>query len=111
MSTKTEYGKLVRDKIPEIIQANGDTCTVSVLSDDAYRVALQEKLQEETNELLTAAPQDRLGEMADIFAVLLAIVEADGYAKNDLFASAARKRQERGGFSQKLWLESTESPS
>lgn len=111
MTTKTTHGKLVRDKIPDIIQENGDTCIVSVLSENDYKAALQDKLHEEIQELAEAKQEDRLGEMADIFEVLLALAEADGYAKNDLFAAASKKRQSRGGFSERLWLESTESPS
>lgn len=107
---KIIYGKLVRDHIPETIESNGDTCEIRTLTIDEYKAALQAKLQEETAELLAASPEERLGEMADIFEVLLAIAEADGYAKNDLFRKASQKREERGAFEDRIWLESTTSP-
>ena len=30
------YNKLVRDRIPEIIEASGKTCLTATLSDEAY---------------------------------------------------------------------------
>lgn len=111
MGSATEYGKLVRDKIPDIIESNGDICISSVLPENAYKAALHEKLYEEADELLAAKQEDRLGELADIFEVLLAIAEADGYSKNDLFSAASQKRQSRGGFKNRIWLERTETPS
>ena len=33
---KTIYNKLVRDKIPEIIESSGKTCMTAILSDGEY---------------------------------------------------------------------------
>ena len=42
-----QYCKLVRDRIPEIIKADGKRCTFSVLSEDDYISYLDVKLNEE----------------------------------------------------------------
>ena len=47
MSKITRFNKLVRDRIPHIIQASGKHCTVEVLDGQAYLDALDAKLQEE----------------------------------------------------------------
>ena len=49
MPVKT-YHKLVRDRIPEIIEADGKTCVCETLSDEAYIRLLDQKLNEELAE-------------------------------------------------------------
>lgn len=44
------YNKLVRDKIPEIIEKDGKSCKTHILSNDEYIVALEVKLNEEVAE-------------------------------------------------------------
>ena len=44
------YNKLVRDKIPEIIEKSGKTCTVETLADEKYIAMLDAKLNEELAE-------------------------------------------------------------
>ena len=46
MKTKI-YNKLVRDKIPEIIESKGDSCIVGTLGENEYIKMLDEKLFEE----------------------------------------------------------------
>ncbi|WP_248959984.1 nucleoside triphosphate pyrophosphohydrolase [Sphaerisporangium perillae] len=67
------YGKLVRDRIPEIIEADGRTAKVRVLDESELVSALTAKLAEEAEELRQAEPDDRLGELADIYEVLAAL--------------------------------------
>ena len=44
------YHKLVRDRIPEIIESDGKQCVCEVLSSEEYLAQLDEKLQEELHE-------------------------------------------------------------
>ena len=44
------YNKLVRDKIPEIIEADGKTCKIEILSDAKYLEMIDAKLDEELAE-------------------------------------------------------------
>lgn len=70
-------GKLIRDRIPEIIAADDGTVTVRRLE---YIPALLSKLVEESNELVHAGSrQERLQEAADVYEVLTAIAQMDGY--------------------------------
>ena len=47
---KVTYHKLVRDRIPEIIEASGKTCSCRILPDSEYLEMLDEKLNEELSE-------------------------------------------------------------
>ncbi len=98
-------GKLVRDRIPEIIEASGRTPEVRVLEPAAYEQALLDKLLEEATELRDAAPDDRLEEAADVYEVLVAVAELIGVELRDIEDRAAFKRAERGGFRERLWLD------
>ena len=99
------YNKLVRDKIPEIIEADGKTCKTRILSDDEYIAALEAKLNEEVAEYQI---DKNLEEMADVLEVLRAICVARGYSLEELEALRAKKADERGGFAEKIFLESVE---
>ena len=99
------YNKLVRDKIPEIIEADGKTCKTRTLSKEEYIDALEAKLNEEVAEYQT---DKNLEEMADVLEVLQAICVARGYLLEELEALRAKKAGERGGFAEKIFLETVE---
>ena len=96
-------GKLVRDRIPEIIEASGRPAAVRVLDDEEYDAALLDKLVEEVDELRAAALEDRLEEAADVYEVLLAILDRISLDAAHLTAAADAKRRSRGGFAKRLW--------
>lgn len=54
------YHKLVRDKIPQIIEAAGKTCTCSVLSEEEYLTFLDTKLNEELAEYQESSALEEL---------------------------------------------------
>ena len=99
------YNKLVRDKIPEIIEADGKACKTRILSDDEYIAALEAKLNEEVAEYRA---DNSLEEMADVLEVLQAICVARQYSLEELEALRAKKANERGGFADKIFLEYVE---
>jgi predicted house-cleaning noncanonical NTP pyrophosphatase (MazG superfamily) len=96
-----EYNKLVRDKIPEIIQSNGDACVVRVLNDDEYKMRLKMKLMEEVLEYQESGAAE---ELADVCEVILALAQADGVSPDALEALRAQKAEQRGAFHQRLLL-------
>lgn len=98
-------GKLIRDRIPDIIVMSGRAANVKRLGDKAYRAALLDKLMEEAAELRQAENATAvLEEAADVLEVLISIVGLRGHALDDLLNTAAMKRAERGGFRDRLWL-------
>ena len=48
------YNKLVRDRIPDIIFSNNETPVTRILNDAEYKKALEEKLYEEYEEVLSS---------------------------------------------------------
>lgn len=98
-------GKLVRDRIPEIIEAEGDTPDFRVLDESGYEAALPDKLAEEAAELRDATPDGRLEEAADVYEVLLVVADHLGVNLDDVAKRADAKRAERGAFERRLWLE------
>ena len=96
-----KYNKLVRDKIPEIIETSGKTCVTEILSDEEYLKMVDAKLDEE----LAEYHQDQnLEELADLTEVIHAAVIARGYTLEDLERVRAEKYEKRGGFQKKICL-------
>lgn len=102
------YNKLVRDHIPTIIEAAGERPRVRVLSYEEWGAALRAKLQEEVSEYLE---NPCLDEMADIVEVLRALLIASASTWDQLETTRVNKRQERGGFDDRIWLISAEAGS
>ena len=100
MPVKT-YHKLVRDRIPEIIKADGKTCVYETLSDEAYIRLLDQKLNEELAEYQESKS---LEELADLLEVMQAVVRARGWTLDELEQVRADKAAERGGFAKKILL-------
>lgn len=100
-------GKLIRDKIPDIIRKHGGNPVVTVLGETEYREALLAKLLEETTELRDAPASGIAEEIADVLEVLRALAHANGHEWQDIEKIADAKRAERGGFSGRIYLESS----
>lgn len=93
-------GKLVRDRIPEIIKKAGKKPIVEILSKEDYLVELDKKLNEEVAEY----QEDKsIEEMADVLEVLFLICEARGYSVEELVRVRDSKREERGGFRDRIY--------
>ena len=81
------YDKLVRDRIPEIIEKDGKRCEVEIVDDGKALEYLYKKLQEEVDELL----EDRnLEEIADVVEVLFAIAGKYGYSEEEVLEKIGR---------------------
>ncbi|MFS0556885.1 phosphoribosyl-ATP pyrophosphohydrolase [Brevibacillus sp. 179-C9.3 HS] len=103
------YNKLVRDKIPQIIESNGKQCSVRVLDDAKNDAALKIKMQEELNEFLEATePGQQMEELADLLEVVYAFVQNKGVGLEELERIRQEKYVERGGFQQRIFLQGVE---
>ena len=99
------HNKLVRDKIPEIIEKTGKVCHIHTLSNDEYLAELDRKLNEECAEYQA---DKSLEELADMLEVMYAIAEARGYSVEELEKVRAEKAEKRGAFIEKIYLESVD---
>ena len=97
------YHKLVRDRIPEIIEADGKACTWETLSQEEYLSLLDEKLNEELAEYQESKS---LEELADLLEVMQAVVRARGWTLEQLEQLRADKAARRGGFEKRILLTS-----
>lgn len=95
------YNKLVRDRIPAIIEADGKTCEIETLSDEDYLKMIDAKLDEELAEY---HKEQNLEELADLIEVIYAAANARGYSIEELDALRAKKAEKRGGFKEKILL-------
>lgn len=102
------YNKLVRDKIVDIINNNGrdEVAIYRILSDDELKKELLKKLDEEFLELkdavLSGDNNSIIEECADLIEVIRAINNDD---LGSVIDRLEEKREKRGGFSKKLFLE------
>ena len=95
------YNKLVRDRIPEIIEASGNTCVTEILSDEDYLRMLDAKLDEELAEYHA---DQNIEELADLMEVIRACAVARGYSVEELEQVRAVKATKRGGFEKRILL-------
>ena len=100
-----KYNKLIRDKIPEIIETEGRTCKIETLSDEEYLIHLNEKLLEEANEYLESGEVE---ELADLEEVLRAILKAKNVDYESFEKIRTDKVEKRGAFDKKMLLKETD---
>jgi predicted house-cleaning noncanonical NTP pyrophosphatase (MazG superfamily) len=99
------YNKLVRDRIPEIIEKEGKTYKTVILDDNQFKSELRKKLKEEVQEYLDAQnEQEAVEELADALEVIHALAEAHGVSIEELEQVRKTKAKERGGFEEKIFL-------
>ena len=102
------YNKLVRDRIPEIIESSGKSCTTEILSAEDYLRMIDAKLDEELAEY---HKDQNIEELADLLEVIRAAAIARGYTLDDLERVRAKKAAKRGGFAKRILLKTVVDPS
>ena len=102
---RVDYHKLVRDQIPRIIEAGGGRPVTHVLDQARYLAALRAKLVGEAEEAQAAPDRQLRSELADVLEVVRALAAAHGLSWEGVVAEVTRKRSERGGFDQRIFLE------
>lgn len=97
--------KLVRDRISEIIAADGCQAAWHTAEDVEVILLLKEKLKEESKEFFDT---EEIDELADILEVVYALVDEEGFTRQDLMDAYERKHAHRGGFAKHIVLENAE---
>lgn len=117
---KTMYNKLVRDKVPNVIIGQNLSFKAHKCSDNEFIEALASKIVEEANEVKQAweasnvskseaKQNDLLSEMADLLEVFIAFAKANGVPASSLEKACSLKRAQKGGFSDRIFLEWVEA--
>ncbi len=100
-----KYYKLVRDRIPEIIEQSGAVCCTVILPESDYLYAIDDKLKEELGEYLK---EHSVEELADLMEVICAAALARGYTIEQLEQVRAEKAEKRGSFQKRIFLKDVE---
>ena len=95
------YNKAVRDRIPEIIKADGKECKFKVLPNEELLTELERKLGEEIEEYRRSGD---VMELVDVMEIVYKVAELKGFSADWFGLLRERKRAERGGFSENLFL-------
>lgn len=93
------YNKLVRDKIPEVLDSKGVFYEKRMASDEEYKKELLKKLMEEVQEFSEAGD---IEELADVIEVVEALKKLPEYSAVEQIQQD--KREEKGGFDMKIIL-------
>jgi predicted house-cleaning noncanonical NTP pyrophosphatase (MazG superfamily) len=99
------YNKLVRDKIPQIIESKGKKFSAKVLNNEDYIKYLKEKAYEELDEYCAAETDvEAVEELADLLEVIRALTNQHGFSIEEVEAVRKGKAGKRGGFQEKVFL-------
>lgn len=98
---RIDYDKLVRDRIPEIIESAGKKAVTRIAEDAEYLSYLRRKLSEEVDEYMASGDVE---ELADILEVISALGLQVGVPLSKLIDIADDKRRARGGFDGRVLL-------
>jgi predicted house-cleaning noncanonical NTP pyrophosphatase (MazG superfamily) len=102
MKNEKIYNKLVRDKIPEVIESSGKKFSSHIAGELEYKEELFKKVYEELEEFKENPSAE---EMADIFEVLEGLIKAYNIEMNDVFIVKEKKAKDRGAFEKRIVLE------
>jgi predicted house-cleaning noncanonical NTP pyrophosphatase (MazG superfamily) len=99
------YNKLVRDKIPQIIESKGKKFTTKVLNDEDSIKYLKVKAYEELDEYCAAKTDgEAVEELADLLEVIRSLAKHLGSSIEEVEAVRIDKAEKRGGFEEKVFL-------
>jgi len=99
------YNKLVRDRIPEIIENDGKKCSTKILDEESYLSELRKKVHEELQEYEEASSDiEAVEELADILELIHALAKTHNATIEEVERIRAEKAVKRGGFNDKIFL-------
>lgn len=96
-------GKLVRDKVPQLVREAGGSIETRTLDEREFDAALRNKLIEEAHEVADAPSDTVLEELGDALTVLEELATLHGHTLANVADAASAKRRTAGGFDQRLF--------
>lgn len=96
------YNKLVRDKVPEVLEQEGKKYVIQYAEKEKMLDLLKDKLKEEAREFFQ---DDSLEGLADIVEVVFSLANKLGYSEEEVLVKRTEKREEKGGFEEGIVLE------
>ena len=94
-----QYNKLVRDKIPDILDKKGVPFEKHIATQEEYKIELIKKLEEESKEFSEAGSPE---ELADVIEVVEALNKLPDYVGVEELRK--KKSEERGAFDLRIIL-------
>ena len=95
------YNKLVRDRIPQLIEESGRSYNSRTLNENEYFDALLDKIIEEVEEYRISHNEE---EIADVYEVLECLVQLKEYEPMHIDYLQLIRREARGSFKDKILL-------
>ena len=105
------YNKLVRDKSPKMVARSNGTLKSRYLDDADFATEVRAKLVEELDEVLAAVgPEELCDELGDVYELLEEYAKLNGLTQEQVRAGKKTKREKRGGFTERLYIENVTVP-
>ncbi len=110
MNNKKIYNKLIRDRIPEIIEKDGCSYKTRILKQKEYKQELLKKIVEESQEVLETNGNKRelIKEIGDVQEIINYIIKTFNLDKKEIEKIRKKRKKSRGSFDKKIFLEYTE---
>ena len=104
-----KYNKLIRDRILEIIEADGEKPYFRILNKKEYLKEIKKKIIEEARELTKAKnKKEIINEIVDTQELIDVLILELGLTKLNIQKQQKVKNKKRGGFKKRLFLIKTE---
>lgn len=100
-----QYNKLVRDRVPGVIERDGNIPITHIADEDEYKAALFRKLQEEVDAFIENQSNE---ELADILEVIRAICDLKDITFSEIEMLREEKAMKKGAFKLRIMLDRTE---
>ncbi|MEA3293097.1 MAG: nucleoside triphosphate pyrophosphohydrolase [Patescibacteria group bacterium] len=101
---KFYHKKLIRDKIPEIIESNNGKYELRIMKENEFKKELRQKLIEESKEVIKANKKELEKELADVLEIIKSIAESEDICFKIIEKEQKARRKERGNFKKRLFL-------
>lgn len=96
--------KLIRDKLPDILQAKGITLHNRTMTNEEFILSLKNKLIEEAEEVNQARNLDELTEeLADVLEIFQTLSQVTGISLQEIERKCKEKKDRKGGFEKKVY--------